>query len=326
MKNYINYRYRSLQNQSFISEFKAGNENYADFVGAKIKSCNFRGTSLVGADFSETEIGRDEQKFKTQTMEMAWHLVIGIPLGFAAWFFNRAVIGCGVGLSSDPYGWLTNPFVWIAALSVAATLSHGWLFIAYMGMIGLMMAIAMVNMVAANAIGVVLMLMTLAASIFGLYLGYQKGSIAVGMIWIAVAVSSAISSGYSWLKYQEIHYAVLFAAIAVLPAILATRAFNLHFNKVKMSSMTCFQGADLTNARFVNAVLENCDFSGANLDGINWYGATMRNCRFPRGWSMDNQQAIAQNPEDSEDDVEDEEIVEKLIVNEAGDLSNVGNT
>jgi hypothetical protein len=41
---------------------------------------------------------------------------------------------------------------------------------------------------------------------------------------------------------------------------------------------------------------------------------------------MDNQQAIAQNPEDSEDDVEDEEIVEKLIVNEAGDLSNVGNT
>jgi|GEM_PF-842032 len=326
MKNYINYRYRSLQNQSFTSEFKAGSDNYADFVGAKIKSCNFRCASLVGADFSETAIGRDEQKFKTQIMEMAWHLVIGIPLGFAAWFFNRAVIGCGVGLSSDPYGWLTNPFVWIGALSVAATLSHGWLFIAYMGMIGLMTVIAMVNMVAANAIGVVLMLMALAASIFGLYLGYQKGSIAVGMVWIAVAVSSAISSGYSWFKYQEIHYAVLYAAIAVLPAILATRAFNLHFNKVKMSSMSCFQGADLTNARFVKAVLENCDFSGAKLDGVNWYGATMRNCRFPRGWSMDNQQAIAQNPEDSENNIEDEETIKKLAVNQISDLSNVGNT
>jgi len=326
MKNYINYRYRSLQNQSFTSEFQAESENYADFVGSKIKSCNFRGTSLVGADFSETEIGRDEQKFKTQIMEMAWHLVIGVPLGFAAWFFNRAVIGCGAGLSSDPYGWLTNPFAWIGALSVAATLSHGWLFIAYMGLIGLMVAIAMVNMVAANAIGVVLMLMALATSIFGLYLGYQKGSIAVGMVWIAVAVSSAISSGYSWFKYQEIHYAVLYAAIAVLPAILATRAFNLHFNKVKMSSMSCFQGADLTNARFVNAVLENCDFSGAELDGVNWYGATMRNCRFPRGWAKDNREAIAQNCEDSEDNIKDEATIKKLAVNQISDLSNVGNT
>jgi hypothetical protein len=90
--------------------------------------------------------------------------------------------------------------------------------------------------------------------------------------------------------------------------------------------MTCFQGANLTKARFVNATLENCDFFSANLDGVNWYGATMRNCRFPRGWTRDNRRAIGQNPEDGEDNVDDEEIAKKLIVNEVGDLSNVGNT
>ena len=326
MKNYINYRYRSLQDQSFSREFQAENENYADFVGAKIKSCDFRGASLVGADFSETTIGRDEQKFKTQIMEMVGHLVIGIPLGFATWFFNRAVIGDNAGLSTNAYGWLTNPFIWIAALSVAATVSHGWLFIAYMGIIGVMAAIAMANTGASSVIGLVLILAALGTSIFGLYWGYRKGSIAVGMVWMAVAVSAAISSGYSWFAYQQINYAILYAAIAVVPAILATRAFSLHFHKVKMSSMTCFQNANLTKARFVNATLENCDFFGANLDGVNWYGATMRNCRFPRGWTRDNRRAIGQNPKDAEDNVDDEEIAKKLIVNEIGDLSNVGNT
>ena len=52
----------------------------------------------------------------------------------------------------------------------------------------------------------------------------------------------------------------------------------------------------------------------------------MRNCRFPRGWTRDNRRAIGQNPKDAEDNVDDEEIAKKLIVNEIGDLSNVGNT
>lgn len=319
MKNYINYRYRNFQNQSFTTEFRAGSENYADFMGAKLKSCDFRGSSLIGADFSETFIGRDKQKFKSKVMEMAWHIVIGIPLGFAAWLFNQVVIGCGVGPANNAYGWLTNPFVWIAAFSVAATVSNGWLFIAYMGMIGLMVTIASMNMVAANVVGVIFILAAFGASIFGLYLGYQKGSIAVGMVWIAVGVSSAISAGYSWMQYREIHYALLFAVITVLPAILATRAFSLHFNRVKMSAMTCFRGADLTNARFVNAVLDNCDFSDAKLNDVNWYGVTFKNCQFPHDWSRENQEAITQK---SEDNLK----IEKFSVNEISDLSNVRNT
>jgi uncharacterized protein YjbI with pentapeptide repeats len=64
-----------------------------------------------------------------------------------------------------------------------------------------------------------------------------------------------------------------------------------------MSVVTSFDDADLTNARFVNAVLENCDFSGANIEGIDWYGATFKNCKFPNGFSPDTQEAIAKNPE-----------------------------
>jgi hypothetical protein len=132
---------------------------------------------------------------------------------------------------------------------------------------------------------------------FGMYLGYRQGSIAVGMVWIAVGVSSATSAGYSWIKLHEHYYAVLFAILAIFPAILATKAVNLHFAKVKMSSLTSFYGADLENARFVNAVIENCDFRNANLKGIDWDGATFRNCKFPKDFSRDNQAAIAQIPE-----------------------------
>ena len=62
-----------------------------------------------------------------------------------------------------------------------------------------------------------------------------------------------------------------------------------------MSVVTSFDGADLTNARFVNAVLENCDFSDANIEGIDWYGATFKNCKFPKGFSPDTQEAITKN-------------------------------
>lgn len=145
--------------------------------------------------------------------------------------------------------------------------------------------------------GISVMIAAFVMSLFWLYLGYKKGSIAVGMVWMAVVVSSSISAGYSWLKYHEIHYAILFAILALLPAVLATKAFNLHFAKVKMSAMTSFQGADLANARFVNAILENCDFLGANLVDIDWHGTTFKNCKFPKGFSTDVQKAIAKNPE-----------------------------
>jgi len=152
------------------------------------------------------------------------------------------------------------------------------------------------------------MIASFVMSLFGLYLGYEKGSIAVGMVWMAVLVSSSISAGYSWLKYHEIHYAILFAILALLPAVLATRAFNLHFAKIKLSAMTSFNGADLTNARFVNAVLENCDFLGANLVGVDWHGATFKNCKFPKGFSKDEQTAITQTPDSNL-------AIEKLTVN-----------
>jgi hypothetical protein len=227
---------------------------------------------------------------------MFLHIILGIPLGLAAWFLGRFVlIGCG-GEVSNPYGWLTNPFVWIFAFATAAAVSQRRIFYIYMGLIGVMV-IAGINSTALMIVGIGVMIAAFGMSMFGLYLGYRKGAIAVGMVWMAVGVSSAISAGYSWIKYREIHYAILFAVLAILPAVLATRAFNLHFAKVKMSVVTSFDDADLTNARFVNAVLENCDFSGANIEGIDWYGATFKNCKFPNGFSPDTQEAIAKNPE-----------------------------
>ncbi|OYQ65868.1 hypothetical protein B9G53_06050 [Pseudanabaena sp. SR411] len=296
MDNYINYRYRDFQNQSFQNEFRKGDANKADFTGTRLKGCDFRGVGLAGADFSETAIEKDDKKFQNQRIQMFLHIILGFPLGVASWFAGQLVIvGCG-GEAASAYGWIENPFVWIFAFATAAAISQRRLFIIYMGLIGLMV-IAAINSTALTVVGIGVMIAAFGLSLFGLYLGYKKGAIAVGMVWIAVGVSSAISAGYSWIKYREIHYAILFAVLAILPAVLATRAFNLHFAKVKMSVVTSFDGADLTNARFVNAVLENCDFSGANIEGIDWYGATFKNCKFPKGFSLDTQEAIAKNPE-----------------------------
>lgn len=309
MSNYVNYRYRDFANHSFHNEFRAGDANYADFTGSRLRSCDFQGASLVGADFSETAIGRDEKIFQSQIMLMTLHIICGIPLGLLAWVLGRAVAGCGIAISDDPYVWLTNPFSWILAFATAATMSKRWIFGLYMGLIGLMVLTALVGGFALGAASIIVMLAAFGMSLLGMYLGYKQGSIAVGIVWMTVGVSSAISAGYSWLEYQEIHYAILFAILTIIPASLATKAFNLHFAKVKMAAMTSFCRADLTNARFVNAVLHNCDFSMAKLAGVDWSGATFSNCKFPKGWSPNWQEAIAQ-------DVDANQSIEKVVVKE----------
>ncbi len=295
MNNYINYRYRDFQNQSFQNEFSKDNTNIADFTGARLKSCDFNGANLVNADFSKTAIGRDKKYFQYQITQVAFQIILGIPLGLVTWFLSRLVlVGCG-GEISNPYGWMINPFAWIFGFATAAAMSRRKIFYMYMGLIGLMV-IASIHYMALTVVGIGVMLAAFVMSLFGLYLGYKKGEIAVGMVWMAVGVSSATSAGYSWLKYHEIHYAILFVVIALLPAVLATKAFNLHFARVKISAMTSFHGANLENARFVNADLENCDFLDANLQGVDWYGATFKNCKFPKGFSANVQEAIAKHP------------------------------
>jgi uncharacterized protein YjbI with pentapeptide repeats len=306
MNSYVNYRYQDFQNQSFRDEFRVDSGNYADFTGSRLKSCDFRGASLVGADFSETAIGRDEKTFQSAIGQLTLHIVLGIPLGIASWFLSQFTLaGCGVS-EANPYAWLTNPFIWIAAFATAATMSKRKALMFFLGLTFLMaLASALHSGVLAGISGILMAIGALGMSLFGIYLGYSKGSIAVGMIWMTVGVSSAISAGYSWLAYREIHYAILFVVLTIIPAILATKAFNLHFAKVKRSAMTSFCGADLTRARFVNAVLQNCDFRMARLEDVDWSGATFSNCKFPKGWVQNQQEVIAQ-------DIDANQAIEKL--------------
>ena len=320
MIEYVNYRYQDFRNHSFQNKFRVSDVNCADFTGSRLKSCDFRGLSLVGADFSETEIGRDEKIFRAAIAQITLHIIFGIPLGLAAWFLSQFTLaGCGVS-ESNPYAWLTDPFIWIAAFATAATMSKRRVFLIFIGLTGLTaLAISLNIGVLAGLSGIIMILGALGMSLFGMYLGYSKGSIAVGMVWISVGVSSAISAGYSWLHYREIHYAILFAILTAIPAILATRAFNLHFAKVKMAAMTCFYGADLTRARFVNAVLQNCDFTRAKLEGVDWSGTTFNNCKFPKGWVQNQQEAIATN-------IKTNSSVKDSSMNNISDLSDARNT
>jgi hypothetical protein len=285
MDNCVNYRYRDFQNRSFQSEFSKSAANHADFTGARLSGCDFQGAGLAGADFSGTAIACDQKNFQNQRIHMVLHIILGGSLGIASFFAGQLVFGGRGGSEiASPYGWTQNPFVWIFAFATAAAISHRRLLFIYMGLIGLMV-IAAINSTTLTVVGIGVMIVAFGMSLFGLYLGYKKGAIAVGMVWMSVGISSAISAGYSWIKYQEIHYVILFTVLTIGTAVLATRAFNLHWTKVKMLAMTSFDGADLANARFVNAVLENCDFSGANLAGTDWRGAIFKNCKFPKGFS-----------------------------------------
>lgn len=127
MNNYVNYRYREFQNQSFQNEFRKSADKTADFTGARLKSCDFRGAGLAGADFSETAIGRDDKSFQSQITQMFLHIIAGLPIGLVTWLINQqSFIGCG-GSRLDPYAWMIDPFAWIAAFAAAATISKKWL-------------------------------------------------------------------------------------------------------------------------------------------------------------------------------------------------------
>jgi len=156
MKSYTNYRYRDFCNESFKNEFRDDiSDRFRDFRGSRLKSCDFRGANLVGADFSETTIRRDDKNFQIKVAEMIAHIILGIPLGLAAWFFSRFVfVGCG-GEVATPYGWMTNPFVWMFAFATAAAMSQRMLFYIYMGLIGLMVVIAAINSTALTVVRLV---------------------------------------------------------------------------------------------------------------------------------------------------------------------------
>ena len=350
MKSYTNYRYRDFCNESFKNEFRDdSSDHFRDFSGSRIKSCDFRGANLVGADFSETAIARDKKNFRNQLILMFLHIILGAAIGYVSWSdAQRVSAGCGkaingYGQAASVYGWIENTHVWLFAFSTAAVVSQKWLFCAYagpiwvmtviitvtnmnlvggiggmialfmlslfglylvykecsifsqkrllyvyMGLIGAMILIATIDLKLVGGMALLIApLVGLVQSLLGVYLGYRKGSIAVGMVWMTVGASSTISAGTSWFSYHKIPDAILFAVLAIFPVMLAIRAFNLHFTKVKMSSMTSICGADLENARFISSHLENCDFSDANVKGVDWYGATFKNCKFPKGFSMD---------------------------------------
>ncbi|MBD2178812.1 pentapeptide repeat-containing protein [Pseudanabaena sp. FACHB-1998] len=288
-----NYRYQDFYNQSFQEELRIENPATVDFTGARLTGCDFQNTNLTGADFSKTEIKHDYKKIQSEISQIALHILWGIPLGWLSWQLNYVSFGCGMSDNlPNLYGWFTNP-LWIVGFGAATVVSSRWMFLTFLGLISLLVITSIILSPAVPVMGIIIMVAAFVAALFGIYLGYRKGSISIGMIWIAVGVSSAISSGYSWLRYQEIHFALLFAALAILPAALATQAFTKHLRKVKSALITSFDGADLTKARFINADLENCDFTKANLTDVDWHGATFKNCKFPKNWAKDDHQAIA---------------------------------
>jgi len=274
---------RHIRNASF----KKQNLSNADFSGWNLKGASFQGANLEGTDFSGVKTGKSD-RFELQLLSLTFSVIAGILLGFGSWNGSYVGFGCG-GSRLDPNAWMLNPFVGILAFATVGAVSKRWIAKIFATTFCLSGAISLLAMGLAiqSSSGVFFILWIFlipCLAIAGIYAGYRNGSVAIGCIWIAFAVSSAISAAYSAIRLNEVPSAIFFAIFTLITASLATHAFHRHFVRVSQASHTSFRNANLRSAKFYDAILEDCDFSGANLEGVEWDRTTIKNCKFSPKW------------------------------------------
>ncbi|MEE3720019.1 pentapeptide repeat-containing protein [Tumidithrix elongata RA019] len=273
----MDYRDRNLNHQSFQKQALSN----ANFSRSDLRGANFQEANLEEANFSGVKTGKSEQ-FTWQLFLLILCIFVSMLLGFMSWGVSHTSFGCGAS-RFDPNMWIVNLPAWIAAFATAGAASRGWIFRIYMGAIVCAVAMSvmpMINMV----ILPIWLLIALVLAIAGISAGYRYGSVAIGGVWMAVAVSSATSAAYSVISLKSVSQGVVYGILTLLIAALATHAFHRHFMRVWQTRHTSFRGANLQDAKFRNALVENCDFRDANLEGVDWDGAVIKNCQFSPTW------------------------------------------
>lgn len=273
----MDYSGRNLSNESFKRQDLSGK----DFSGSDLRGTSFQSAILERADFSGIRTGKSE-RFASQFGLLVFSIIVGIFLGFVSWQISITSIGCG-GDRLDPYMWIINPFGWTIGFATTGAISRTWIFRRYLFVLGFAIALIPLNAISPyfGLLWILVAIGFLILAIAGIIAGYRYGSVAIGSIWVAIGVSSAISAGYSIIALQSIPLGTIYFLIAIVPTAMATRSFHRHFARIWQASKTSFRGANLQYATFRHAVLEDCDFRSANLKGVEWDGATIKNCKFP---------------------------------------------
>lgn len=265
----LNFANQDLRNCSF----KGQNLNHADFSGADLRGCDFSYALLQGANFQGVRFG---QSFRQLLMLIGVAAMVAL-LTFNA--FSQMIFGALSKTPSDPS--------WSFVIALYVSLAISGTFGAARAIIGKKSAI----------LGRITLIISGAAS--GALIGFFYGGITTNnnpkmaivgavlggliiaitlilhvgrrLMVVAVAVAGAVA-GYglaflvgaiaiAYLSVQNLLWGMVWGTLSITYIALTMVSLNFTVTEIKAVG-TSFRGADLTNTKFDQVILQNTDFKG----------------------------------------------------------------
>lgn len=265
----LNFANQDLRNRSF----RGKNLNGADFSGCDIRGCDFSYALLQGANFAQVRMGQTPKYFiplifiALVVAVVAINAVIRTIFGAlgrtpaeSAWSFVLALYS-SLGIAGVCSGVRviisTQSIIWRIATTLSAAASGALLSFFYAGS-------STDNnpkiAIAAAVLGGIVMavasflfrrgLLPVAVSIAGAVTGY-------GFAFLIGTIASACFSTQNWIL------GILWGSLSIAYLWLTMNSLILGIQQIRETGRTSFKGADLTNAKFESARLENADFRSA---------------------------------------------------------------
>lgn len=264
----LNFANQDLRNRSF----KGQNLNGADFSGCDLRGCNFNYALLQGANFERVKTG---QTLRQSIPSVVLAMVVAL---ISADAFSQMIFGL-LGRTPAEGGWS-----FVIALGVSLAISG-----TFSGLRVRMRPKSLARRIATIVSG------AMSGALLGFFYGGSTtdnnvqfaiagavlGGVLMALIcWrvrhplvgVAVAAAGAIA-GYgfafftgataiAYLSVQKLIGGVFWGALSLGYIGLTMNSLILVVREIRGGRGTSFRGADLTNAKFDRAILQNSDFSG----------------------------------------------------------------
>jgi Pentapeptide repeats (8 copies) len=271
MNSQLNFTNQNLQNRSF----EGLNLNGANFSGADIRGCNFNHAQLQGANFAETKIGQAPRVFISlliiafvviiitfQAISQMSFGVLGRTPEESSWSYSVALfVSLGIaGLCASLVG-IIQPSMRQLLTIISGTASGALLGFYYGGSLQNNPQVAIISAVAAS--------LMMAFVCFK----FRRS----GFVRLLIVIAGCVANyGFAFLL-SSLTFAFLSTQNIILGSILilfvlsatASTMFSLQLviKQITSIGVTSFQGANLFNAKFDGAKIENGDFR--NTIGLN---------------------------------------------------------
>ncbi len=260
---------QDLRNRSF----KRQKLNGADFSGCDLRGCNFSHAQLQGANFERVRTGQSARQLITLIG------VTGIVALFAANAVSRMTFGA-LGRTAAESAWSFVLALYIS-LAIAGAFSGVRVITG-----SKLIAGRVATIVSGAASGALLgffyggsttdnnpQIAIASAVLGGVIMAIASFRVRGGFVAVAVAIAGAIT-GYgfaflmgttaiAFLSTQQFVWGIIWGTLSAAYIWLTINSLRLAIREIRETCGTSFKGADLTNARFDGARLENTDFSGA---------------------------------------------------------------